>query len=98
MAIVFEQAKKPINWVGLLFIVFIVGFLIFAVYYLFFAPSPKLDIVLPPPLERASQIISITEFVNPDAVVNSTAFKRLRTYVGQPAIGVLGRENPFVRL
>lgn len=96
MAIVFEQPKKTVNWVSILFVVFIIGFLIFAIYYLFFAPSPKLDVVLPPPLERASQIAKI-EFVDPNVVLGSSSFRRLRSYVGPPGIGSLGRPNPFVR-
>ena len=96
MAIVFEQEKKSVNWVGILFVIFIIGFLVFAVYYLFFAPSPKLDVVLPAPLERASQISEL-EFIEPATVLNSTAFRKLQNYVGPPAVGVLGRSNPFVR-
>lgn len=96
MAIVFEQPKKSVNWVPILFAVFIIGFLIFAAYYLFFAPSPKLDIVLPAPLERASQISKL-EFIEAATVLNSAAFRRLQNYVGPPAAGQLGRSNPFVK-
>ena len=97
MAIVFEQSKKSVNWVPILFTVFILGFLAFAAYYLFFAPSPKLDIVLPAPLERASQISKL-EFIDVATILNSTAFRRLQNYVGPPASGRLGRSNPFVKL
>ncbi|HEY4475561.1 MAG TPA: hypothetical protein VJB92_02450 [Candidatus Paceibacterota bacterium] len=96
MAIVFEQPKKPFNWTRFLFVIFIIAFLVFGTYYLFFAPSPRLDIVLPPPLERARQISNL-EFVDPATVLGSPAFRRLKSYVGPPAPGPLGRPNPFAR-
>jgi len=95
MAIIFEQSKKSVNWVKILFVVFVVGFLIFVAYYLFFAPSPKLDIVLPDPLQRASQISNI-DFVDPGQVLNHQNFKRLQNFVAPPLISNLGRSNPFV--
>lgn len=96
MAIVFEQPKKSVNWIKLIFFVFIIGFIIFAAYYLFFAPSPRLDIVLPAPLERASQISNL-EFVDPATILNDQKFKNLYNYVGSPQTGNLGRSNPFVK-
>jgi len=94
MAIIFEQPKRSINWVKMLFIIFILGFVFFAVYYLFFASSPRLDIVLPDPLERANQITNI-DFVDPGEVLNTQAFKQLQSYVAPPTVGNLGRNNPF---
>ncbi len=95
MAIVFEQPRKPINWIKLFFGIFIGVFLVFTVYYLFFAPSPKIDVVLPTPLQNANQIIS-TQFIDPGLVLNSQVFKALKLYLGQPSVGTLGRANPFV--
>lgn len=95
MAIVFEQQRKPINWIKLLFWIFIGAFLVFAIYYLFFAPSPKIDVVLPAPLQKANQIVA-TQFVDPGLILNSQVFKSLKLYLGQPSVGVLGRANPFV--
>ena len=97
MAIVFEQPKKTVNWVRLLFIVFAIAFVIFAAYFLFFAPTPQLDVVLPAPLERASQISEL-QFVDPSTVLNSQNFRRLENRIGPPAIGTLGRSNPFIKI
>ena len=94
MAIVFQEQKKPVNWVKILFAAFSVGFLIFAVYYLFFAPAPKIDVVLPDPLKRANQISNL-EFADPSAVINDPAFQKLQTLFGAPGVGALGRQNPF---
>ncbi len=97
MAIVFEQKRKPVNWIGLLSATFGILFLIFAVYYLFFAPSPKLEAVLPAPLERASQISEL-EFIEPTIIINDPNFRKLQNYAGPPGVGTLGRANPFVKL
>jgi hypothetical protein len=97
MAIVFEKQKKQVNWIVILFILFSSGFVVFAAYYLFFAPTPRIDLVLPEQLERAGQI-SRLEFIDPAAVLTSPVFKSLRTYIGSPSIGSLGRSNPFFPL
>ncbi|PIR89580.1 MAG: hypothetical protein COU07_01640 [Candidatus Harrisonbacteria bacterium CG10_big_fil_rev_8_21_14_0_10_40_38] len=94
MAIVFEQEKKQINWIKLLFVLFIVGFVIFAAYFLFFAPSPQLDVVLPEPLEQAERIGSVSS-IKPNDVLGLPAFRALQVFVGPPSIGTLGRDNPF---
>ncbi len=96
MAILFEQ-KRSINWAPILFAVFIIGFVAFAVYYLFFAPSPKLDVVLPAPLERIQQISDLT-FVDPSEVIKSAAFQKLKPSFGAPLAGINGRPNPFLPL
>lgn len=97
MAIVFQEQKRTFNWVRLLFFVFVVLFIAGAAYFLFFAPTPRLDVVLPAPLERASQISSL-EFVDPSAVLNSRSFRRLQNYIGPPGVGSLGKPNPFAKL
>ncbi len=95
MAIIFEQQRKPINWIAILTIAFSAGFIIFAAYFLFFAVSPQIEIVLPAPLLRASQISNL-EFKDPGEIVNSPAFRRLGPSQGAPTKGTLGRPNPFL--
>jgi len=97
MAIVFEKQKKPINWIMILSIAFAIIFIGALTYYLFFAPTPQIDIVLPQPLDQAKTISSL-EFTDPSVVVNSPSFQSLRQYVGTPGVGTLGRSNPFVPL
>jgi len=94
MAIVFEQAKKPVPWVKILFVVFSVVFVAGGAYYLFFAPTPPIDVVLPEPLERASQISNL-QFIDPGEVINDQVFQNLQSYFGSPGVGFLGRQNPF---
>jgi hypothetical protein len=95
MAIVFESQRKPVNWVKMLFVVTVVAFVVFAVYYLFFAPSPKIDVVLPASLEHAAELANPSFSIDPSAVIQSAAFKALKSYVGSPSTGALGRPNPF---
>ncbi len=94
MAIVFETQKKPVNWIMLLSIVFTIGFIVFGTYYLFFAPVPRIDVVLPEPLKQANQISSL-HFIDPNEVVNSSTFQSFQMYFGPPGTGALGRTNPF---
>jgi hypothetical protein len=97
MAIVFEQQRKPVNWIAILSIIFIVTFIIVVAYYIFFAATPKIDQigVLPEPLERAGQISNLGEFLEPNAVVGARPFTDLKPLAPQPTIGAIGRSNPF---
>ena len=95
MAIVFEQPKKSVNWFGIFIGVFSVIFVVMLVYYLFFAPTPKIETVLPDPLKKANQI-STLEFTDPSPVLSSEKYKKLHVYVGSPSVGTLGRPNPFL--
>ena len=94
MAIVFQEQKKSVNWIRLLFIAFSIVFVIVAVYALFFAASPKIDVVLPDPLKRVSQI-STLEPVDPTKILDNPTLKRLQAFFPAPGVGVLGRTNPF---
>ncbi len=97
MAIVFEEPKRSINWLRVISYTAAAGFVGFAIYYLFFASSPKFDVILPVELERATQISTI-EFIDPSVVLNSAAFKRLQGYADTPSVGALGRPDPFAPL
>ncbi len=97
MAIVFEQPKKSINWFGIFIGVFSVVFVVFLAYYLFFAPAPKIETVLPDILKKANQISNL-QFTDPSPVVSSGKYKALHAYVGSPSTGTLGRTNPFLPL
>lgn len=97
MAIVFEEQKRPINWLRIISYIAAAGFVGMAIYYLFFAASPKFEVVLPQELERATQISKI-QFIDPSAVLNSPAFKRLQGYADAPSVGTLGKQDPFAPL
>lgn len=94
MAIIIEKQKKEINWFYLSITTFVVAFIAFSIYYLFFAPTPGIEIVVPSSLKSASQITSLQ--VDPSAVLNSRNFRLLRVYTGLPSVGATGRPNPFL--
>ena len=93
MAIVIEQKKKSVNWFSVLTSVFFLLLILIGGYYLFFAPTPGIEIVAPSALQSAVDLSQIT--FDPSSVVNSRQFKSLKIYTGLPGTGVLGRGNPF---
>ncbi|OGY63093.1 MAG: hypothetical protein A2745_01595 [Candidatus Harrisonbacteria bacterium RIFCSPHIGHO2_01_FULL_44_13] len=94
MAILVSEQKKPINWFAIIFVVILIALVAGGAYYLFFAPTPGIEIIVPPSLQSVTKISQV-EF-DPAAVVNSRAFKVLRSYTGLPSVGTLGRGNPFI--
>lgn len=95
MAIVFEKQKSAVNWFALLVFLFLVGFVGFAAYYLFFAPVPKIQAILPPALQDANRFSKL-EFIDPSSILQNPSFSRLKQYVTLPGPGRLGRPNPFL--
>lgn len=94
MAILIQEQKKSVNWFAIAVTIFVVGTIVFGLYYLFFAPTPGIEIVVPPPLQSATRISTIE--IDPTTVLNSRAFRSLRAYAGLPTAGATGRNNPFV--
>ena len=60
MAIVIEQKKKAISWFGVLTSVFFLLLILIGGYYLFFAPTPGIEIVAPSALKTAVDLSKIT--------------------------------------
>lgn len=94
MAITFEEKRKGVNWFAIVVALVIAAVIALAVYFLFFVTPPGIEIVVPKQLESVIEISKIQ--FDPAAVVNSQAFRSLRSYVGLPSVGQLGRENPFI--
>lgn len=93
MAIIAEEEKKPFNWFSLIFILVIVAIIGTLVYYLFFAPTPAIELITPTALKEASQILTSPLDIN--AIKNHKVFKSLKPYVPPITVGTLGRDNPF---
>ena len=89
-----EKPKKGINWKIIIIVAVILGVVLLAAYFLFFAPTPRFDVSTPPSLKTARDIS--TSSVDPENVVNSQAFKSLRNYAPLPSVGLIGRDNPFL--
>ncbi len=95
MAIVLEEGEKKLNLRGLITVSAIILVLAGVSYALFFAETPKIEIVIPQSVRSASELSQVQ--FDPASVVNSASFRALRRYVGEQAMGVLGRQNPFVK-
>jgi len=93
MAIIAEEVKKPFNWFAAISIVVIAAIIGALVYYLFFAPTPAIELITPAALKEASQILTSPLDVN--ATRNHRVFKLLKPYVSPLTVSRLGRENPF---
>ena len=94
MAILLEQQKRKMDWFSLGVTAFVIFCIIFGIYFLFLAPTPGIEIVVPLALQSAGKVSSLQ--VDPSTVLNSREFRSLRSYTGLPGLGVTGRPNPFL--
>jgi len=94
MAVILEQPKRKTNWLALAVFIFLFLVIIGGGYFLFFAPTPGIEIIAPSQLEELSGLAG-AEF-DPAKLINDPIFKGLRQYGSLPSVGQLGRDNPFV--
>jgi hypothetical protein len=88
MAILLQEEKKPVNWIGMLTALFIVVAIFVLAYFLFFKKPEIIDQVTPKNLENINQLSKVR--FNPDAVIGSPSFQSLEKY----AAPVTPRETP----
>lgn len=93
MAIIIEEAKKPINWFPIIFGIILIAVIGGLIYYLFLAPTPGIEIIAPATLKEASQILAAP--LDIPSVRDHRVFKTLLPYVPSLTVSNLGRENPF---
>ena len=93
MAILVEEETGRKGVSGVFIIAVIITLLGAATYYLFFAPTPLIEVVIPSGLKTVSRISE--SGLNTPAVFNSPVYKSLRQYVAEPVVGEIGRPNPF---
>ncbi len=93
MAILIEEEKKSVNWIGIMSVIVIIGILFFASYYVFFTDPGVIDQIVPPDLQNVSQL-SKTQ-INPNDVVNVPTFKLLQDFTTPLTLPPAGRGNPF---
>ncbi len=94
MAILIEEEKRPVNWLAIFIVIFVMSIIGFGTYYLFFAETPAIEIILPANLQSANQITNIA--VDPAKVLTSDAFKSLKPHGQEANVGQTGRANPFL--
>ena len=93
MAIVVEQQERRVNWFAIAVFLFLLAVIFGGGYFLFFAPTPAIELITPEPLHDAEALSQVT--LDPASVINSPAFKNLRRYGTPPAGGNTGKQNPF---
>lgn len=94
MAIIIEKKERRINWFALATGVAVLGIASALAYFLFFAPAPLIEVVVP---IRVSELNTISRIeIDPGAVLNAPVFKALKSYIADPTPGTLGRPNPFI--
>lgn len=96
MPLLIPEEKRKIPWFPIAVTLFVIAAVTVGVFYLFFAPTPGFEVIVPAPLQGANQL-SIIE-VDPTTVINSKGFRTLRSYTGLLGVGSVGRANPFLPL
>ena len=95
MAILIEEEKRRINWFALVTVVLVVATIIGATYYLFFAPVPLIEKVVPSSVQSLQALSNIK--LQPELIINNPKFQVLKTYINPIEIGSVGKNNPFLK-
>ena len=93
MAILLEEENGKKGTFKFFVIALVLIILGAATYYLFFAPAPLIEVIIPSGLQSVSRISETG--LNAPAVFNSPVYQSLREYATEPVIGEIGRTNPF---
>jgi len=93
MALIIEQNKRSINWFGILVFIFLLGVILFGGYFLFFGPTPVIEIIAPVELGTADKIARIK--LDAGKIIESPILKSFKQYGADVGVGNLGRSNPF---
>lgn len=94
MAILVEEEKKPVNWVGILTALVIVFILFAGGYYVFFKDPGVIEgITAPKELQNITQLSKTN--IDPSKIIQSAEFKNLRDLADPLVPPTAGRSNPF---
>lgn len=101
MAIVIEQEKRQMNWIGMIGVLVVLGILAVSAYYLFFASPPIVENFISPKLETVDDFKKINEIEKDngfDVVVSDPQFKALNKNfeIKIPSSEMIGKANPFL--
>lgn len=96
MALIIEQTRRSVNWFGILVFIFLLGVIFGGGYFLFFGPTPAIEIIAPVELGAADKIAGIK--LDAGKVIESPVLKTFKQYGTDPGVGNLGRQNPFLSL
>jgi hypothetical protein len=96
MALIIEQNRRSVNWFGILVFLFLLAVIFGGGYFLFFGPTPAIEIIAPVQLESAERISEVK--FDAGKIIESPVLKTFREYGTVPGVGSLGRPNPFLSL
>lgn len=96
MALIIEQNKRRVNWFGIFVFIFLLGVIFGGGYFLFFGPTPVIEILAPVQLDSADKISRVT--LDAGKIIEDPVLKTFREYGTAPGVGNLGRSNPFLPL
>lgn len=95
MAILLEPEKKPINLTALIAVIVAVVFIVGGVYFLFFAPVPGIEALVPTEQKLTTELSRLE--LNTQPAIEAFTARRLKQYTPPLSIGRVGRINPFMR-
>ncbi len=96
MALIIEQTKRSINWFGIFVFIFLFFVIVGGGYFLFFGPTPAIEILAPVELNAAQNIADIK--LDAGKIIENPVLKNFKQYGTAPGVGSLGRSNPFLSL
>lgn len=94
MAIALEQERKPVNVLGILIALVVVGSLFAGAYFLFFKRPELVDVVVPSSIQNVRQISTIP--FAPERIFTAEKFRALRQYGTEIVLPQAGKSNPFL--
>ena len=95
MALIMEQKQvRGVNWFAVFVFIFLLAVIAGGGYFLFFAPTPYIDTIVPSSLDMTDRL-SQAQF-DLSNIINNPTLKTLHEYGTVPAVGSLGKQNPFL--
>lgn len=94
MAILLEE-KQQFNWKALIIFLVIIAAVFGLAYFLFFAPSPVVQEIIPSSVKSTAELSTVN--LNPNDLLGNATYKSLKQYGGPVAAPQVGRENPFIK-
>lgn len=96
MALIIEQNRRRVNWFGIFVFLFFLIVIFGGGYFLFFGPTPAIEILSPIQLDSAERIAEVK--LDAETIMENSVLKNFREYGTAPGVGSLGRSNPFLSL
>ena len=94
MALIIEQNRRRVNWFGIFVFLFLLTVIFGGGYFLFFGPTPAIEILAPVQLNSAEKIAEVT--LDAETIMKNPVLNNFRDYGTAPGVGSLGRSNPFL--